>query len=123
FDDYMARFSAKSRSTLRRKVRRFTAAPGARLREYRAPQEMDEFFRLARALSRKTYQEALYDKGLPASDGFRQRLLAMAGEDGVRGYILFLHDRPIAYLYCPAHDGVLLYENLGYDPEAAALSP
>jgi hypothetical protein len=120
---YLAGFSSRSRSTLRRKLRRFTSLPGTALREYHAPAQMDEFFALARALSRKTYQEALYDKGLPASDGFRRQLRQLAAEDRVRAYILLLEDRPVAYLYCPVEDGVLLYQHLGYDPAAAPLSP
>jgi len=41
----------------------------------------------------------------------------------VRAYILELNGAPIAYLCCPATDGILYYGYLGYDPKHAALSP
>src|SRR5512139_3024605 len=46
--------------------------------------------------------------------------LAEAGQ--VRAYLLFDNDRPVAYLYCPASKGVLLYQYLGYDPEYSSWS-
>jgi CelD/BcsL family acetyltransferase involved in cellulose biosynthesis len=49
------------------------------------------------------------------------RELAAAG--GVRGWLLFLDDRPIAYLYAPAEGDTLIYAYLGYDPDYADLSP
>ncbi|MHC4165023.1 MAG: GNAT family N-acetyltransferase, partial [Planctomycetota bacterium] len=125
FDDYLKRFSSKSRSTLQRKVRKFGQLCGgeADWRAYRTRAEMDEFYRLAREVSRKTYQERLLDAGLPESDEFREEMLEAAERDGTRGYLLFHESRPVAYLHCPIHDGVVFYGYLGYDPEYAKWSP
>ena len=125
-DDYLARFSGKSRSTLRRKVRKFGELCGGEpvARHFRKPEEMDEFFRHASAVSEKTYQERLLDMGLPRDDAFRAQSRDAAARDAVRAWLLFHGERPVAYLYCPVvEDGVVLYAYLGYDPEYASHSP
>ncbi len=125
FDDYLARFSGKTRSTLRKKVRKYGehVGGGTLLREYRRPEEMAEFHRLARAVSRKTYQERLLGSGLPEGDDFLRQMEDAAGRDAVRGYLLCDGDRPVSYLYGPEHGGGLLYQYVGYDPDDAAWSP
>jgi len=124
FDEYLAKFSAKSRSTLRRKARHFGELGGdCGMRAYKRPDEMEEFVRRAREVSALTYQEKLLDAGLPSEPEFLERLKTMAAADSVRAYVLFLHGKAIAYLCCPAVDGILLYSYLGYDPQHADLSP
>ena len=84
---------------------------------------MEEFHRLAREISAKTYQERLLDAGLPADGSYLEILQALASLDRVRAFILFHQDVPSAYLCCPAVDDSLLYEYVGYDPQFAHLSP
>jgi hypothetical protein len=124
FESYLGKFSAKTRNTLRRKVKHLHGqGAGSGLREYREPGDMPEFHRLARMVSALTYQERLLDAGLPDGEEFLVELQELAREDRVRGYLLFLREEPIAYLYCPAEDGVLLYSHLGFDPKHASFSP
>ncbi len=124
FDDYLAKFSAKSRSTLRRKVRRFIElGDGCGMREFRRPEEMEEFLLRAREVSALTYQEKLLDAGIPAEPEFLRELVSQAADDSVRAYLLTLHHVPIAYLCCFATNRILLYGYLGYDPRHADLSP
>jgi Acetyltransferase (GNAT) domain len=125
FESYLAKFSAKTRNTLRRKVKHLLAqGAGSGMRQFRKPEEMPEFHRLARMVSALTYQERLLDAGLPDDEEFLAELQGLAREDRVRGYLLFLKDDPIAYLYCPAEEGgVLLYSHLGFDPKHASFSP
>ena len=124
FDDYQKKFSAKTRSTLNRKVRKFEAHAGGavRWRTYRTPEEIEAFIPLARGIAEKSYQEKLFGAGLPASAEFIAEARAQAAEDRVRAYLLFDGDKPVSYLYCPAHEDVLLYAYLGYDPEWMHLS-
>lgn len=118
FSEYTSKFSSKTRSTLNRKVRKYAEYCGGNIswKVYKAPGEMLEFFRLARAVSKITYQERLLDEGLPDSDEFCQQMEELAHQDRVRGFILFYQDKPISYLYCPVTNGVLIYAFLGYDP-------
>jgi CelD/BcsL family acetyltransferase involved in cellulose biosynthesis len=125
FEAWLAGLSAKSRSTLRRKVRRLAERSGGALdlRLYRAPAELDEFHRHARAVSATTYQERLLDAGLPSDAESLVRMRSLAERDLMRGWVLFVDGRPASYLYAPAEGDTLLYSHLGYDPAFAELSP
>jgi CelD/BcsL family acetyltransferase involved in cellulose biosynthesis len=125
FDQYLANFSAKSRSTVRRKVRKFADFCGGSIdfRCYHRPTEIAEFLRLAKEISANSYQERLLSAGLPHDAAFVETAVQLAGLDRVRGYLLFHDQRPISYLFCPIRDGVLLYQHVGYDPAYAKWSP
>jgi CelD/BcsL family acetyltransferase involved in cellulose biosynthesis len=125
FDAYLAAFSSKSRSTLKRKVRKLAERSGGTidLRCYRCPDEVEDFHRHARRVSELSYQERLLDAGLPEGDEALAAMRASAGHDGMRGWILFLDGEPISYLYAPADGDTLIYAYLGYDPRFADLSP
>lgn len=124
FEQYERKFSAKTRSTLRRKIRKFAEASGGAIdwRTYRSPEHLDEFFNHARTVSRLTYQERLLDVGLPDSEAFRESACTLAREGRLRAYLLFDGERPVSYLYCPSKDCVLKYAYLGYDPDYQHLS-
>jgi hypothetical protein len=125
FQEYLGKFSSKSRSTLQRKVRKFSEFCGGevRWREFSRLDEMEEFYSLAREVSKKTYQEKLLNFGLPEGEDFKREMFDLAAGDSVRGYILFSGASPIAYIYCPVRDGILFYNYLGYDPEFRDWSP
>lgn len=124
FDQYLSQFSSKTRSTLKRKIKKFSQHAGGTIdfRIYRTPTELKEFFQLARTVSSKTYQESLLDAGLPESQEFYQQMLGMGQTDDIRAYLLFYQDNPIAYLYLTASNDALLYKYLGYDPKYAQWS-
>lgn len=125
YDDYLSSFSGKTRSTLRRKRRKFeTAAGGALdLRAYRTPDEIDTFAALAQPLSRKTYQARLLEAGLPEGDEAQAERRELAAADRLRAFLLFLDGAPVAYLYLPVVRDTLVYAYLGFDPDHASLSP
>jgi hypothetical protein len=125
FDHWLAALSSKSRSTLKRKVRKLADRSGGALdlRCYRTPAEADEFYRHARAVSALTYQERLLRSGLPEGEAALSGMRTLAERDAMRGWILFVDGRPIAYLYAPAAGATLIYAHLGYDPDFADLSP
>lgn len=125
FEAYLKHFSAKSRATLKRKVRKFADfSEGAiRWHEYRSAAEMDEYCWLAHEVSVKTYQERRLKLALPTGEHVQRQMRELAGRGSVRGYVLFDQDLPIAYLQCPIEEGVARYQYLGYDPEFARWSP
>jgi hypothetical protein len=84
---------------------------------------MPAFQQHARKVAGKTYQERLFDAGIPDSASFRNEMLELARRDLVRAFLLFHGDEPVAYLYTPAPDGFPVYEYLGYDPAYARHSP
>jgi CelD/BcsL family acetyltransferase involved in cellulose biosynthesis len=124
FETYKAKFSGKTRSTLSRRVKKFAEASGGTLRweRFAQPESLPRFWELARQVSAKTYQERLLDAGLPDTPGYRQQAQQWAAEDRLRAFLLFDGERPVSYLFCPIHEGVVQYAYLGYDPAYRQLS-
>ena len=125
FEEYLQTFSAKTRATIQRKVRKFAQESGGHLdfRVYRTPDEMTLFHQQARTIAAKTYQERLFQGAIPASREFLDEASGLAAQNRVRAFLLFQQDRPIAYLYTPIDEAVAQYDFLGYDPDFAGGSP
>jgi CelD/BcsL family acetyltransferase involved in cellulose biosynthesis len=81
------------------------------------------FHALARGLSARTYQERLLGAGLPEGSEALAEMRALAQADRARAWLLFVDERPIAYLWAPAEGLTLIYAYLGYDPDFAEYSP
>lgn len=119
FDEYSSKFSSKTRSTIRRKIKNFSknCDNNVHFKCYKSVDEINDFYSLAREVSKNSYQEKLLDAGLPEGRAFKNRLTDLATNNSVRGYLLFDGDKPIAYMYCPISNGTLVYQYLGYNPE------
>lgn len=124
YDEYFNQFSSKTRSTLRRKMRKFEKECGGSIdcRLYQTSDEIEEFYPLARSVSKETYQEKLLDAGLPVDDGFIGDMRRHAKNGTARAFILFKDGKPVAYLYLPIFDGTVVYAYVGYLPEVGRLS-
>ncbi|MCE9523197.1 MAG: GNAT family N-acetyltransferase [Alphaproteobacteria bacterium] len=125
YEAYLGKFSGKTRSTLKRKLRKFLELSGGTIdwREYRTPAEINAFFPLAYELSSKTYQERLLGAGLPDTAAFREAAAEQAARGALCACILFLAGRPVSYLYLPIDGGRVIYAYLGYDPTVSEHSP
>lgn len=125
YDDYFARFSGKTRSTLRRKAKRLADKAGGayEVSEYRSSAELERFFASALPLSQLTYQTRLLDAGLPDSPEARQEMYNAAANDRLRCFLLQIRGTPIAYLALPITGTTLVYAHLGYHPDWARFSP
>lgn len=125
FENYLQKFSGKSRKNLLREVKKIeSVANGAKyFYEYRTPEEIDEFHTMARSVSKLTYQERLLEAGLPDTPEYRADLVRSAAAGGVRGYLLIIENRPIAYVLCSVHGSRVSLEEVGYDPTYKGLSP
>jgi CelD/BcsL family acetyltransferase involved in cellulose biosynthesis len=124
FADYMAGFSGKTRSTLRRKAKRLAEATGGyTVTEHRTPAAIETFLAAALPLSERTYQARLLDAGLPSDAASRRTMLEAADADRMRAYLLHAGGAPVAYLSLPVAGRTLVYAHLGYDPDQARLSP
>ncbi len=122
FDAWFATLSANTRSGLKRKAKRLAQASGGALdiRRYRTPDELSAFHPLARIVSATTYQERLLDAGLPADPA---GLKTLATADRVRAWLMFVDDKPLAYLCGTAEGSALRYDHVGHDPAIGDLSP
>lgn len=124
YQDYLAGFSSKTRSTLNRKHRKLAERSGGALdmREFNRADQVEAFMADAVPLSRRTYQTRLLDAGLPEGDEAIAGMKALAAQDRIRAYILYLDGQPVSYLYLPVGEGIVTYAYLGYDPDHAHLS-
>jgi CelD/BcsL family acetyltransferase involved in cellulose biosynthesis len=124
FEHYKNKFSAKTRATLQRKLRKLeqTGAAGFEVRRYAHARDLDAFFEIASKISEQTYQERLLGIGLPHSATFIANAKKFADENSLRAFILFLNGEACAYLYCPAKNGVLTYAYVGHLPAMCKLS-
>jgi CelD/BcsL family acetyltransferase involved in cellulose biosynthesis len=125
FDDYLAKFNAKSRYNMKREVRLFCELSGRDepVREFSHAGEIDQFLADAAEISAKTYQQRLANNGLPHDDAFRRRLEKLSPTGGWRGYILYDKSKPVAYFYGACREGILTAEWLGFDPQYRRFSP
>ena len=110
---------------MKRKLRKFAKASGGDIEgdTFRSIVEMDRFHSLATEVSNLTYQEKLFDAGIPTNQNFIKKLHELAESDAVRGFILFLEGKPISYLYLPIKDKRVIYGYLGFNPAFAKHSP
>ena len=124
FDDYLARFSGKSRSNLRRKGRRLERESGekAHFLAYRQG-GFGDFYVAAREVSKHTYQEIMFGAGLPEDPVSAEAMRHQMDSGEAVGYMLFLGDVPVAYLYCPCREGIYEYQYVGFRPDYGHLSP
>ena len=124
YEDYLKRFSAKSRNTLRRHLRRYSDAVGGEIdwRFFTTTDEMDQFRDLAIRISRRSHLHAS-GHGLPETAEFQRELRSEAEKGRACGYILFFKDRPAAYAYCKLDSSTLLYSAAGFDAELGEHSP
>lgn len=124
FDAYLEGLSGNTRSGIKRKAKKVASASGGQLdiRRFTRPEELRDFHDVARMLALTTYQEKLMGAGLPDTPDFVQRMYAMAAEGQVRAWLLYVDGAPAAYLYCPIHDGTVIYEFVGQDPRFNDLS-
>ena len=122
---WVARMSANARAAMRRKARRLAEANGGRIdvRAYRDAADIAAFQDLAHRVSATTYQALLMGEGLPDDASFRRDMAAMAEAGAIRAWLLFMDDRPAAYLWCSVAGDVVRYDHVGHDPAFAALSP
>ena len=129
FENYLADFSGKTRSTLRRKTRNLEREAAqieggaVVVREFRTPAEISEFLDLALPLSRRTYQARMLDAGLPEDDAARSAMMKLAAQDNLRCYLLLFRGIPISYLFLPIKGISVIYAYLGYDEDYRRLSP
>lgn len=119
YDDYLNHFSKKYRKSMERKIKRYRKQCSCVIsfQTYKTREEIQTFFNLACKVSEKSYQERLLHVGIPCNKAFTHRAEKLADDDLVRGYILFVSEQPVSYIYCPADGNVLSCAYIGYDPD------
>ncbi len=124
FEQYLSKFSKKSRGKMRRAVKKFGGGGDgeADLREYRSPSEMIKFRNFAVAISQASYKSDT-TLGFQGDESFARQLELDAAAGRVRGYVLMSEGQPSAYVFCRIDHDVIVYKHIGYDERFAQSSP
>lgn len=123
FDEYMNSKSAKTRSKLRRKLRMITDSGETKLKRYTDSSDVLGFVEGLSCVSARTWQNRLlgiqYRNDAETCAKFRD----LAERQLLRGYLLWRDGQPLAFVVGYQYDGVYYYADVGFDPQAAELSP
>jgi hypothetical protein len=126
FETYLkTRFTKKTRYNLKREVRLIEEAvpEGVSTRIFHSPDDVEDFYRDAEPIARKTYQRRLGLNSLRATASAKLRTANLAARGRWRSYILYLRGEPAAYCYGTVRWGELSYDVVGYDPRYVKLNP
>lgn len=117
WDDFIGKHSRKHRYWLRRlpKVldRDFNGYWGIKI--YSSPYGVKEFIDAAEMVAAKTYHRSL-GVGFRCDNEFLSRIQIDATRGRLRGYVLFIKNKPKAFWYCFVYGKVLYLVATGYDP-------
>ncbi len=122
FEKYMGNFSGKTRSTLKRKIRKFDDQFGEDFRVISEVNDVDEFLIAGESISRLTYQ---WSVGQRFNNDEKTRLsyMKLAKAGSLRGYLMYAKGAPCAFMRGTIKNGVYNYETPGFDPELKKFSP
>ncbi len=123
-DDVYRRMSRDRRKHIKASIKKLQTSPAGapRIVCYRTVEELDRLFRDAEVIAANTYQRGL---GVGFADNalVRQRLELGAQKGWLRGYLLYLGERPCAFWIGMLYHGSFMSDYMGYDPEFRQSSP
>lgn len=119
--EVLGRMSGSRRKHLRSNERKLRMHPDGEFRItcYRRSSELGLLFQDAEQIAKRTYQRGL-SVGFRDTPVVQQRLDLAASKGWLRGYVLYLGNRPIAFWIGMLYEGMFVSEYLGYDPEFRA---
>lgn len=120
FDEYMSKFTSRTRSTLRRKLRKFGDCQLERITEL---DQLPDFLSAAHEISRNSWQSDLL--GLRIHDDEREIecFTRLVGLQALRAYLLWHDGNPVSFCIGTQFNGVFDYEEVAYDRQYAKSSP
>jgi CelD/BcsL family acetyltransferase involved in cellulose biosynthesis len=118
FEEYMQKFSSKTRSNLRRSIRKLENDTGRdiKLSRITAPEQVDSFVGLASEVSKKTYQWHLLGSGLRTPEILKRNLRFLAERGWLRCYLLWCGQEVCAFMICHQRNEICHSPTIGYDP-------
>lgn len=120
-DEYWtSQFKGKTRNTLRRKRKKLG---DYRVDVYTEPDQVGEFLQAATTVSEQTWQSRQLGLRVKSDDQEQRLFSALAERSEFRGHVMWLDQRPVAFVINTSHDGYLHYEETGFLPELSHLSP
>ena len=118
--DYWTKFSSKTRNTFKRKQKKIGST---RLVRVSQPTQIAEFLEAAHTISQRTWQSDKLGLRIHNNDAELRFFTTLATQQVLRSYLLFVDDKPAAFMIGTQHKGVFNYEEVGYDRDFADRSP
>jgi hypothetical protein len=120
--DFLSGLPAKERENLRyREKRLLKKFPGqVRVGRFWREDDVDHLVDDAEMVAKKTYQRAV-NRGFKVSEDAGLRAEARAGS--LRGYVLYIEEKPCAFLIASWRKGILYGTYAGHDPKYNDFSP
>lgn len=118
--EYWGRFSSKTRSTFRRKLKKFG---DTRLERITEPAQVAGFLEAAHAISRQTWQTRQFGLRVRNNRQELDQFTALAGLGMLRSYLWYVNDEPVAFTIGHQDKGRFHYEEVGYATAQARYSP
>ncbi len=119
-DDYWSKFSSKTRNTFRRKQKKIGPTRVIRITE---PGQVAEFIEAAHVISRRTWQSDQLGLRIRNNESELRLFTFLTTQRALRSYLLFVEDKPVAFLFGTQFKGLFSYEEVGYDLDYAERSP
>lgn len=118
--DYWTKFSSKTRNTFRRKQKKIGTTRLVRISQ---ADQIPEFLQAAHTISQRTWQSEKLGLRIHNNETELRFFTFLATHESLRSYLLFVDDKPAAFLIGTQHDGLFSYEEVGYDREFSDRSP
>ncbi len=125
FDEYLQKFSGKTRNTLRRKVKALKEEGAGKMTLTRisAADDVPDFLDAARAIGKLSWKKRGAGWFHTASQADCDQIKDSACRGFLRSYLLRVGDIPCAFVNGYQYDGVYHYADLAYDERFAKWSP
>ncbi len=125
FDDYLGKFKAKTRFTLRKKVKLLDAHCQGHLalRRYETPEQAHEFIATVLPLAQRSWQHQEFGGVFQDGIDWERKVTDLAARSMFRGYILWAGETPYAFVLGYQHGNVYFYAKVGFDQAFDKLSP
>ncbi len=118
--EYWARFSTKTRSTFRRKLKKFGETKLERITDVA---DVPRFLEIAHGISLQTWQTRQFGLRVHNNAEELELLTTLAREGLLRSYLWFSNGEPVAFLIGNQDKGCFHYEEVGYATPFAKNSP
>jgi hypothetical protein len=122
FDDYLKKFSSKTRSTQFRKLRKLREHGEVEVIRITEAHEAEAFVDAAAEISQRTYQYRLLGGGVRDRQVWKRLLTFAANHGWLRSYLLKCDGIPCSFLVAYQYGETFYHSSLGYDPAWSNLS-
>jgi hypothetical protein len=116
YNDYMRKFSSKTRNNLSRQLRKLREKGEVELVKVTSESDVNSFVDAAAEISRKTYQYRVLDIGICNPDRLKEWLKWAARRGWLRSYLLKCCGSPCAFQVSYQYYGTFLGIEVGFDP-------